>query len=35
VDEVDQIESLVDAAVPEQGTVKRIFVDDYQHGIGD
>ena len=35
VDEVDQVESLVDAAVPEQGTVKRIFVDDYQHGIGD
>jgi hypothetical protein len=35
VDEVDQIEPLVDDAVPEQGSVKRVFVDDYQHGIGD
>ena len=28
VDEVDQIEPLVDDAVPEQGSVKRVFVDD-------
>lgn len=31
--EVHQIQPLVDAAVPEQGTVDRVLVNDYQHDL--